>query len=112
VCNSARCHDRELSRRLSWPFHLWVHVQLLPTNLTSFSTAVVYRLGGENLAVAQNTYAVSWFKGRELNMVVGLQLSVSRIGSTVNMITMAVCVVFCRLSLLQRHSARVVRLSS
>jgi hypothetical protein len=42
------------------------------------------------LAVAQNTYAVSWFKGRELNMVFGLQLSFSRVGSTVNMITMKV----------------------
>ena len=41
--------------------------------------------GGESLAVAQNTYAVSWFQGRELNMVFGLQLSFSRVGSTVNM---------------------------
>ncbi len=39
------------------------------------------RLGGENLAVAQNTYAVMWFKGKELNMVFGLLLSVSRIVS-------------------------------
>jgi hypothetical protein len=36
------------------------------------------------LAVAQNTYAVSWFKGKELNMVFGLQLSFARLGSTVN----------------------------
>ena len=39
------------------------------------------RIGGESLAVAQNTYAVSWFKGRELNMVFGLQLSFSRVVS-------------------------------
>jgi len=45
----------------------------------------VFGIGGESLAVAQNTYAVSWFKGRELNMVFGLQLSFSRVGSTVNM---------------------------
>ncbi|XP_077988681.1 lysosomal dipeptide transporter MFSD1-like [Glandiceps talaboti] len=45
----------------------------------------VFGLGGESLAVAQNTYAVSWFKDRELNMVFGLQLSFSRVGSTVNM---------------------------
>lgn len=38
-------------------------------------------LGGENLAVAQNNYAVLWFKGKELNMVFGLLLSVSRIVS-------------------------------
>ncbi|XP_064393937.1 major facilitator superfamily domain-containing protein 1-like isoform X2 [Halichondria panicea] len=47
----------------------------------------IFGLGGENLAVAQNTYAVAWFKGRELNMVFGLLLSVSRLGSTVNMNT-------------------------
>ena len=40
---------------------------------------VMVRLGGENLAVAQNTYSVMWFKGKELNMVFGLLLSVSRI---------------------------------
>ncbi|KAF6026845.1 MFSD1 [Bugula neritina] len=45
----------------------------------------VFGIGGESLAVAQNTYAVSWFKGKELNMVFGLQLSLARIGSTVNM---------------------------
>lgn len=36
-------------------------------------------IGGESLAVAQNTYAVKWFQGRELNMVFGLQLSFSRV---------------------------------
>ena len=41
-------------------------------------------MGGESLAVAQNTYAVSWFKGKELNMVFGLQMSFARVGSTVN----------------------------
>ncbi|XP_021515300.1 major facilitator superfamily domain-containing protein 1 [Meriones unguiculatus] len=45
----------------------------------------VFGIGGESLAVAQNAYAVSWFKGKELNLVFGLQLSMSRIGSTVNM---------------------------
>ncbi|KAF3692695.1 Major facilitator superfamily domain-containing protein 1 [Channa argus] len=42
-------------------------------------------IGGESLAVAQNTYAVNWFKGKELNLVFGLQLSMARLGSTVNM---------------------------
>lgn len=41
-------------------------------------------IGGESLAVAQNTYAVLWFKGKELNMVFGLQMSFARVGSTVN----------------------------
>lgn len=44
----------------------------------------VDRIGGESLAVAQNYYAVLWFKGKELNMVFGLQLSFARVGSTVN----------------------------
>ncbi|XP_046853367.1 major facilitator superfamily domain-containing protein 1-like [Xenia sp. Carnegie-2017] len=44
----------------------------------------IFGLGGENLAVAQNTYSVAWFKGKELNFVFGLQLSISRVGSTVN----------------------------
>eukprot|EP00794_Sanderia_malayensis_P005634 gene5634-6330_t len=45
----------------------------------------VFGIGGESLAVAQNTYTVGWFKGAELNAVFGLQLSFSRVGSTVNM---------------------------
>lgn len=48
----------------------------------------VFGIGGESLAVAQNTYAVSWFKGKELNMVFGFQLSVARVGSTVNFLIM------------------------
>lgn len=46
------------------------------------------RIGAESLAVAQNNYAVLWFKGKELNMVFGLQLSFARVGSTVNFIVM------------------------
>ncbi|NXT20477.1 MFSD1 protein, partial [Syrrhaptes paradoxus] len=41
----------------------------------------IFGIGGESLAVAQNTYAVSWFKGKELNLVFGLQLSMARIVS-------------------------------
>ena len=44
----------------------------------------VFGIGGESLAVAQNTYAVSWFKGKELNMVFGFQLSIARVGASVN----------------------------
>ena len=54
----------------------------------NFSTRFVFGIGGESLAVAQNTYAVSWFKGKELNMVFGFQLSVARVGSTVNFLLM------------------------
>ncbi|XP_030633537.1 lysosomal dipeptide transporter MFSD1 [Chanos chanos] len=49
----------------------------------------VFGIGGESLAVAQNTYAVNWFKGKELNLVFGLQLSMARLGSTVNMNVMS-----------------------
>lgn len=39
----------------------------------------IFGIGGESLAVAQNTYAVAWFFGRELNLVFGLQLSIARL---------------------------------
>ena len=48
----------------------------------------IFGIGGESLAVAQNTYAVAWFFGRELNLVFGLQLSIARLGSTVNLMVM------------------------
>ncbi|XP_042237106.1 major facilitator superfamily domain-containing protein 1-like isoform X2 [Homarus americanus] len=48
----------------------------------------VFGIGGESLAVAQNIYTVSWFKGKELNTVFGLLLSMARVGSTVNFLTM------------------------
>ncbi|XP_037075476.1 major facilitator superfamily domain-containing protein 1-like isoform X3 [Pollicipes pollicipes] len=44
----------------------------------------VFGIGGESLCVAVNTYSVQWYKGKELNMVLGLSLSVARAGSTVN----------------------------
>lgn len=48
----------------------------------------VYGLGGESLSVAQNTYVVAWFKGRELNTVFGFQITISRAGSTLAYNTM------------------------
>lgn len=42
----------------------------------------IFGIGGESLAVAQNTYATTWFSGDMLNTVFGLQLSVARLGST------------------------------
>ncbi|XP_053662029.1 major facilitator superfamily domain-containing protein 1-like isoform X2 [Anopheles marshallii] len=48
----------------------------------------MFGIGAESLAVAQNSYAVLWFKGKELNMVFGLQLSFARVGSTVNFLVM------------------------
>ena len=43
----------------------------------------VFGIGGESLSVAQNTYAVSWFKGKELNMVFGFQVFFFRGGGNV-----------------------------
>lgn len=40
------------------------------------------------MAVAQNSYAVVWFKGKGLNMVFGFQMSVARGGSTINFLLM------------------------
>lgn len=48
----------------------------------------IFGIGAESMAVAQNNYAVLWFKGKELNMVFGLQLSFARFGSTVNFLVM------------------------
>ena len=56
-----------------------MNYQLQSTN--TLSNLPFYRLGGESLAVAQNAYAVIWFKGKELNMVFGLLLSISRVVS-------------------------------
>ena len=49
--------------------HTWISILTLAHSRT-------HRLGGENLAVAQNTYAVNWFKGKELNMVFGIQVCI------------------------------------
>jgi len=40
------------------------------------------------LAFSQNNYATLWFKGKELNMVFGFQMSFSRVIITVNFIVM------------------------
>ena len=48
----------------------------------------IFGLGGESLNMALNTYIVAWFRGVELNLVFGLQLSLSRLGSTVNFLVM------------------------
>ncbi|XP_060516702.1 major facilitator superfamily domain-containing protein 1-like isoform X2 [Cylas formicarius] len=44
---------------------------------------LIFGIGAESLAVGQNNYAVLWFKGKELNMVFGIQMSVVRVGSAV-----------------------------
>ena len=41
----------------------------------------LFGVGSDSLAVAQNTYTVVWFKDKKLNLVFGLQLSMSRVVS-------------------------------
>ena len=45
-------------------------------------------MGAESLIIAQNSYTVLLFKDKEVNMVFGLKLSFSSIGSTVNFLIM------------------------
>ena len=45
---------------------------------------VVFGLGGESMSVAQSAIVSKWFKGKELAMALGLNISISRLGSVVN----------------------------
>ena len=45
---------------------------------------VVFGLGGESMSVAQSTIVASWFKGKELALAYGLNISISRLGSVWN----------------------------
>jgi len=44
----------------------------------------LFGLGGESLAVAQSALVTQWFRGKELAMALGVNLSVARLGSVVN----------------------------
>ena len=45
---------------------------------------VVFGLGGESMSVAQSSIVSNWFKGKELAFALGLNISVSRLGSVWN----------------------------
>ena len=45
---------------------------------------VIYGVGGESMGVAQSAIVSVWFKGKELAFALGLNLSISRLGSVVN----------------------------
>ncbi|CAF4142411.1 unnamed protein product [Adineta steineri] len=47
----------------------------------------IFGVGSESLSSAQSAYAVSWFFGKQLNFVFGLQLSFSRVASLINLNT-------------------------
>lgn len=45
---------------------------------------VIFGLGGESMSVAQSAIVSVWFKGKELAFALGVNLSISRLGSVVN----------------------------
>lgn len=45
---------------------------------------VIFGLGGESLGVTQSTLVAKWFGDKELAFALGLNIAVSRLGSTVN----------------------------
>lgn len=49
---------------------------------------LIFGIGAESLSVAQNNYCVRWFRGKELNMAFGMQLSSTCLGSTINFFVM------------------------
>ncbi|KNE70373.1 hypothetical protein AMAG_14513 [Allomyces macrogynus ATCC 38327] len=44
----------------------------------------VFGLGGETLSVAQQHITTKWFRGTELALAVGINLSIARVGSVIN----------------------------
>lgn len=45
---------------------------------------VIFGLGGESLSVTQSTLVAKWFADRDLAFALGLNIAISRLGSTVN----------------------------
>ena len=45
---------------------------------------VIFGMGGESMQVAQSSIISVWFKGKELNFAMGLNLSIGRLGSVIN----------------------------
>lgn len=50
---------------------------------------VIFAVGGESCAVAQNAFVSRWFRDRELALALGLALSLGRLGSGLNFLTAA-----------------------
>ena len=44
----------------------------------------IFGLGGESMTVAQSAIVSTWFQGKELSFAFGINLSVARIGSSIN----------------------------
>lgn len=53
---------------------------------------VIFGIGGESMNVAQSAIVTVWFKGKELAFALGVNLSISRVGSVINAnVTPTVC---------------------
>ena len=44
----------------------------------------IFGLGGESMTVAQSSIVAAWFQGKELSFAFGINLSVARVGSSIN----------------------------
>jgi MFS family permease len=51
---------------------------------TMIAGRVIFGMGGESMGVAQSSIISMWFKGKELAFALGLNLSISRLGSVIN----------------------------
>jgi MFS family permease len=52
----------------------------------------IFGIGGESMNVAQSAIVTVWFKGKELAFALGVNLTVSRLGSVINAnVTPGVC---------------------
>ena len=45
---------------------------------------ILFGLGGECMSVAQSAIVSVWFKGKELNLAMGLNISIARLASVAN----------------------------
>lgn len=43
----------------------------------------IFGLGGESMSVAQSSIVTVWFKGKELAFALGVNISISRLGSVI-----------------------------
>jgi MFS family permease len=48
---------------------------------------VIFGMGGESMNVAQSAIVSVWFKGKELAFALGINMSISRLGSVANAAT-------------------------
>ena len=45
---------------------------------------IIFGMGGESMGVAQSSIVSVWFKGKELAFALGVNMSISRLGSVMN----------------------------